>query len=114
MMSSILVSWIQNIGKDVDEIGFTCVTQTGRKSFFRMFTSHENIVGAVVNNSGVHIVDSHEVMKASYGMLSRDDCPLDRLTNLLMDDEKSGTIEYWVKANLAHVRSCKTYKVRGM
>ena len=103
MLISILAQWVGLVGKEVREFGVDCVTKRG-KSHLRMFYSGDKQLCAIVNPSGIHMVDIHNCICIVQGMtICPEEDSFERLVHLMVQGEYKllVSLSYWIECQCA-------------
>lgn len=109
MFISFIAQWIGIIGGEVLEFGVDVHTKIGL-SHMRVFYGGEKQLCAVVNASGIHMIDIHNCVCVLQGMaVTPDENAFDRLVDLMLQDgdhnqRVEATLSCWVECRKA---ACK-------
>lgn len=108
MLKSYLFLWIRSIGVELNELGIDCYCARGR-SHLRIFLNGADVVSAVVNQSGIHVIDMNNCYAVLQGIgICPDEHAFDRLCYTMMQgDFTRATLSYWIECKPSKEESLK-------
>jgi hypothetical protein len=107
ILTSFLGLWIELVGNDVLEFGVDCFTKFGR-AHMRIFTSGNQTLCGLVNNTGLHIIDICECVCVLQGItVSPDEQAFNRMVDMLLQGHYGipVSISYWVECRSTVMKS---------